>query len=166
MIGGNVQSRALEDFQLLKTLHEGSVVYNDQEPILLTTPLTIYSEILVVPISSDDKLYLWNAESQEQFCTLSLPSQRSSKIYDVRINSTHIICLASWTLIAWSYKIDDEGNFVKIQMGPMIAYDYLSRAENSNQVNIWFETHNVEINESYVITHASQPLVLVFQNPK
>jgi len=165
MIGGNVQSRALDDFRLLKTLHEGSVVYNDQEPILLTTPLAIYGEILVVPISSDDKLYLWNAESQEQVSTLSLPSQRSSKIYDVRINSTHIICLASWTLIAWCYKSDDKGHFVKIQLGPMIAYDYFSQAENSNQVNIWFETHNVEMNESYVITHASQPLVSVFQNP-
>jgi len=164
MVGGNVQSRSLDDFRLLKTLHEGSVIYNDQEPILLTTPLAIYGDILLVPVNSDDKLYLWNAEKIEQFCTLSLPSQRSSKIYDVRINSTHIICLASWTLIAWSYKIDKD-NFVKIQQGPMIAYDYFSQSDNSNQVNIWFETHNVEMNESYVITHASQPLVSVFQNP-
>jgi len=165
MIGGNVQSRSLDDFRLLKTLHEGSVIYNDQDPILLTTPLAIYGDILIVPVNSDDKLYLWDAEKQEKFCTLSLPTQRSSKIYDVRINSTHIICLASWTLIAWSYKSDDKGKFVKILLGPMIAYDYFSQTDNSNQVNIWFETHNVEMNQSYVITHASQPLVSVFTNP-
>merc|ERR1712088_889842 len=48
----------------------------------------------------------------------------------------------------------------------MITYDCFSQTENSNQVNIWFETHNVEMNESYVVTHASQPLVAaVFQNP-
>jgi len=165
MIGGNVQSRSLKDFQLLKTLHEGSVVYNDQEPVLLTTPLAIHGDILIVPVNADDKLYLWNAEKQEELFTLSLPSQRSSKIYDVRISSSHIICLASWTLIAWSYKNDDKGNFIKIDLGPMIAYDYFSQSDNSNQVNIWFETHNLEMNESYVITHASQPLVSVFQNP-
>jgi len=166
MIGGSVQSRALDDFRLLKTLHEGSVVYNDQEPILLTTPLAIHGDILVVPIGSDNKIYLWNAQSEEQVCTLSLPAQRSGKIYDVRINATHIICLASWSLIAWSYKMDENGSFLKIHLGPMIAYDCFSQTENSNQVNIWFETHNVEMNESYVVTHASQPLVAaVFQNP-
>ena len=166
MIGGSVQSRALDDFRLLKTLHEGSVVYNDQEPILLTTPLAIHGDILVVPIGSDNKIYLWNAQSEEQVCTLSLPAQRSGKIYDVRINATHIICLASWSLIAWSYKMDEKGSFLKIHLGPMITYDCFSQTENSNQVNIWFETHNVEMNESYVVTHASQPLVAaVFQNP-
>ena len=163
-VGGSVESRALEDFRLLKTLHEGSVVYNDQDPVLLTTPLAIYGNILVVPISSEDNLYLWNAQNEEQFCTLQLPA-KSSKIYDVRINATHIVCLASWSLIAWSYEIDSEGGFAKIHLGPMIAYDCFPQSENSNQVNIWFETHNVEMNENYVVTHASQPLVTVFQNP-
>lgn len=159
MIGGCVQSRGLDDFQLIKTLHEGSMVYNDQEPVLLTTPLAIHGDILVVPISSEDKIYLWNARIDELFCTVALPTQRSSKIYDVRINATHIVCLASWSLIAWSYKIDENGIVLKINLGPMIAYDYFSQSDNSNQVNIWFETHNLEMNESYVVTHASQPLI-------
>ena len=162
MHGGNVHSRSLEDFSVLSYLHNKPMEVRTEDPVLLCTPMALYGSIVAVSVSSEDRLYLWNAQTENLFTTLRIPS-RCSRIYDLRINATHIVCLASWSLIVWTYKSKD-GFFEEMLEGPVIAHDFYDQP-TIGQVNIWFESHNIEMNENYVITHASQPIMTSFQNP-
>ncbi len=162
MIGGNVHSRSSFDFSLRKVLRDIPFNYNEEEPILLTTPIAIHGNILVGHISSEETLYLWNAETEEVICQISLP-QSLRKIYDVRITKSHIICLASWSLVAWTY-VRQPDETIRVQLGPKIFHDCYDDSEDSDGVvNVWFETHNLEVNEQFAITHASQPLLAVYR---
>lgn len=164
LVGGNVQSRSLKSFRLLKILCPAPVNYNVDEPGMLTTPLALHGNTLVVPVRHEDSVFLWNAETEEKTHRLSLPS-RSSKIYDVKINATHIVCLASWSLIAWNFSSGTPKYRANVLSVPQVVYDFHDQPPAAGEVNIWFETHNIEMNSSYVVTHASQPLVNAIKSP-
>lgn len=163
LIGGNVQSRSLDDFRLLNVLRDAPVDYINEEPILLATPLGIHQDVLVIAVASEGALHVWNADTEEQVRTLRLP-RSISKVYDVKVNGTHIVCLSGWSVVAWHYT----GNvqfFSLVYPEPVVAQD-MSEQAAVGEVNIWFETHNIEMNEEHVVTHVSQPLVSsVFRNP-
>lgn len=162
MIGGNVHSRSLTNLQLSNELHSNPLTYRDDEPVMLTMPMALYSNILAVPVGPERVMKIWHAETEELLYDLDLPNG-TSKIYDVRINATHIVCLASWKIIAWRYRM--VGDAFKAVAGPTVTSDSYDLPGFMNSANIWFETHNIEMNERFVITHASQPLLSVFRQP-
>ena len=48
-------------------------------------------------------LMLWDATTEKLITTLSTPKAlgQQRRIYDVAATTTHIVCLASWSLIIW-----------------------------------------------------------------
>ena len=162
MVGGNVHSRSLDDFRVLKVLHGHPENYNLEEPLLQSTPIALSGDILAVPVKDEDEVYLWNAETEERVGVAKMHRNRANKIYDIKMSPTHIICLASWSLITWRYELKSDQ--VQILYGPSTTFDFYDKP-TTETVNIWFETHNLEMNEDFVVTHASQPLLTVFRSP-
>ena len=54
--------------------------------------------------------------------------------------------------MAFDYKRNSEN------ASPTIVFDFRERPPTSGPANVFFQTHCLEMNEEYVLTHASQPL--------
>lgn len=147
-----MQSPSCLDFSLIRVLHSAPMNYNSSEPALLVTPMSMHKNILAVSIAHESKVYLWDAataENDEQQLTSFVVPPEVNRIYDLRVNHTTVVCLAGWGLVAFNYKRRTE---------PVIVFDFHERPRTFGPSNVFFETHCMEMNEEYVLTHASQPL--------
>jgi hypothetical protein len=166
LVGGTVQSRALDSFEVVNTLVNMPVSNSpfNEPTLLLTSPIAVHGNTLVTTDHEEKCLHLWNADTEEKTTRLRLPDS-IHKVYDVRINATHIICLASWSLVAWYF--DSAGNLgftTNVLSVPQVVFDF--HDEPVNDTNAWFETHGIEMNSQYVVTHATQPLINVRSSPR
>jgi len=152
-VGGNVQCRSCLDFSQIKVLHTAPLNHNSSEPASLITPMSISTNVLAVSIAHESKVYLWDAETLEQLTSFVVPRE-VNRIYDLRLNASMVICLAGWGLVAFNYK--------RTENAPVIVYDFHERPAGGG--NVFFETHCMEMNESYVLTHASRPLFDTFRS--
>ena len=155
-VGGNVQCRSCLDFSQIKVLHTAPLNHNSSEPASLITPMSISTNVLAVSIGNllflfakiistkscsifhvahESKVYLWDAETLEQLTSFVVPRE-VNRIYDLRLNASMVICLASWSLVAFNYK--------RTENAPVIVYDFHERPAGGG--NVFFETHCMEMN--------------------
>ena len=77
------------------------------------------------------KLLLWDADTEMSIGELSIPTELGvqRRIYDLAATETHIICLASWSLIVWNVPscISKDINSIK----PLVLHDFESVQELS-----------------------------------
>lgn len=155
--GGNVQSRSCLDFSLINVLHDAPLHHDTSETAFLTTPMALTQKdskgLLAVSVASAATVYLWNADSDEQLAAYQVPSE-VNRIYELKLNSTHIVCLASWSLIAWNH----QNNSTE----PEVMKDIPEVSQQQGKTNMFFEVHSMDMNEEFVVTHACQPLINAF----
>ena len=106
--------------------------------------------VTVEPRKRQD-VFLWDADSEQSLCKLSTPPDLGPqrRIYDLAASTTHIICLASWSLIVWTLpsKLSDD-----CCVKPIILHDFEPVQEFQN----WLECHTVEMNSLYVVSLATR----------
>ena len=106
--------------------------------------------ITVEPRKRQD-VFLWDADSEQSLCKLPTPPDLGPqrRIYDLAASTTHIICLATWSLIVWTLpsKLSDD-----CCMKPIILHDFEPVQEFQN----WLECHTVEMNHLYVVSLATR----------
>ena len=86
-------------------------------------------------VAHESKVYLWDAETLEQLTSFVVPRE-VNRIYDLRLNASMVVCLASWSLVAFNYK--------RSEIAPVIVYDFHERPAGGG--NVFFETHCMEMN--------------------
>ena len=96
---------------------------------------------------------LWDADTEQLICQLFTPEHLGSqrRIYDLAASSTHIICLASWSLILWKIPPFLTSSFDSFSK-PTVIHDFEPVEEFQN----WLECHMVEINHTYLVTLATR----------
>ena len=149
-VGGNVQSRSCTDLSLINVLHESPLLYDPTEPAFLTTPMSLHENKLAVSIPQEATVILWNANTEEELAIFHVPPD-ISRIYQIKVNATHLVCLGSWSLITWRHATQP--------IQPFEVVEDIPDRIKSDSTNIYFEVHGLDINDDYVVTHASQPLI-------
>ena len=149
-VGGNVQSRSCSDLHLINTLHESPLQHDPTEPAFLTTPMSLYEDKLAVSVPQEATVFLWNADTEEELAIFHVPPD-ISRIYQIKVNGTHLVCLGSWSLITWRY--------VSNPIQPFEVLEDIPDRRIPTTTNIYFEVHAMDMNDDYVVTHASQPLI-------
>ena len=91
--------------------------------------------MLIFYVAHESKVYLWDAETLEQLTSFVVPRE-VNRIYDLRLNASMVVCLASWSLVAFNYK--------RTEIAPVIVYDFHERPAGGG--NVFFETHCMEMN--------------------
>ena len=96
-------------------------------------------------------LMLWDAENEQFICQLSTPEELGSqrRVYDLAASTTHIVCLASWSIILW--KLPSRLPVDRCSK-PMVLHDFEPVQEFQN----WLECHTVEMNHVYLVTLATR----------
>ena len=119
-------------------------------------PLVITGENQNILVSVEprhrQKLLLWDADTEMSLGELSIPTELGvqRRIYDLAASETHIICLASWSLIVWNVSSCISKDIDSIK--PHVLHDFESVQEFQN----WLECHTVEMNYLYVVTLATR----------
>ena len=106
--------------------------------------------VTVEPRKRQD-LLLWDADSEQLLSKLSTPTDLGPqrRIYDLAASTTHIICLASWSLVVWKLPSSlSESCNIK----PTVLHDFEPVQEFQN----WLECHTVEMNHLYVVSLATR----------
>ena len=106
--------------------------------------------VTVEPRNRQD-LFLWDADSEKLVCKLSTPPDLGPqrRIYDLSASTTHIICLASWSLIVWTLPLRLSENCC---IKPTVLHDFEPVQEFQN----WLECHTIEMNHLYVVSLATR----------
>ena len=97
---------------------------------------------------------LWDADTEKLITELTTPADLGPqrRIYDLAASTTHIICLASWSLIVWKLPEQFSNSLVSLHISPIILHDFEPVQEFQN----WLECHTVEMNSTYVVTLATR----------
>ena len=111
--------------------------------------------LLAVSIANEATVFLFDADSEDQLAAYHVPNE-VNRIYELRLTSTHIVCLASWSLITW--------NLDQSHSEPEVMKDIPEVADQHGKTNVFFEVHSMDINEEFVVTHATQPLIRAFDS--
>ena len=122
---------------------------------LFSCPLVLTGKNRDILVSVEPRrrqdLMLWDAKTENLVATLSTPKVlgQQRRIYDLAASTTHIICLASWSLIVWQLP-SQFSNTSDVE--PTVLHDFEPVQEFQN----WLECHAVEMNHLYVVTLATR----------
>lgn len=142
-----VESRDRSTLNLRRQLNNVPDVLN--EHILRSCPLAFHGKTLAGIDGERRHLLLWQADTEELVAKVPTPHGR---LYDVKMNATNIICLCSWSLLIWRH---DSFHPVDMVNGPSEIRDFEPSAHYQN----WLECHSIEMNEKYIVTHATRILL-------
>lgn len=142
-----VESRDRSTLNLRRQLNDVPDVLN--EHILRSCPLAFHGKTLAGIDGERRNLLLWHADSEELVAKVPTPHGR---LYDVKMNATNIICLCSWSLLSWRH---DSFRPVAIESRSHEIKDFEPSAHYQN----WLECHSIEMNDKYIVTHATRILL-------
>ena len=96
-------------------------------------------------------LMLWDADLEKLICQLTTPAALGSqrRIYDLTASTTHVVCLASWSIVLWELPSRFHND---ICLTATVLHDFEPVQEFQN----WLECHTVEMNHLYVVTLATR----------
>ncbi len=155
---GALESRSLPGFALINALvqvqrgngGENGEMEEEEEFYNVNRKFAIsLHDSKLVSIDQDRKsLHLWNAEDESHTGQFHVPpGQNLQSIYAVKVNSTHIVCLVSWSLVGWLIS--------ERSKAPTIVLDIDERNEAPFS---WAFEHGLDLNTRYVVTFVNKPL--------
>ena len=112
------------------------------EHVLRHCSLSLHENILVAIDSSSENVLAWDLDTEAQVLKLRTP--KGKKMYDVRINNSHIIGLSGWGLLIWERQ-GPEG--VKDSI-PLYKPDFVHQMDFTD----FMSCHKLDLNDRFVVT--------------